>query len=187
MKSKKLVIGFSLLLALVMMLTLTSVSFAETNGYGGKPGDNGEEELFCVDGYVINHRELPVDGTKTEPPLVVELVDETGAVLQTVDVDEDGYFKFEDLAEGNYNFRMQLPTDWDSIVPPAPRDGVAETGLTMMEVPDGPHAGKCWGIVFKIRRLFDVTVIKWEEDLNGAVNDVALISIVIEGTIICLI
>jgi len=42
---------------------------------------------------------------------------------------------------------------------------VAETGMTELTEKDG-----CYRIVFKIRRLFDLTVLKWEELLNATVR-----------------
>ena len=61
---------------------------------------------------------------------------------------------------------MQLPQDWAGIVPEAARGGVAETGSTYLEKRDSKH---CHVVVFKIKREFDVTVLKWEEKQDGTV------------------
>ena len=45
--------------------------------------------------------------------------------------------------------------------------GVAETGWTQLEGRKGKH---CHVVVFKIVRQFDVTVLKWEEKLDGSVK-----------------
>lgn len=156
-KSRKFSVMFAVAAAMVMLMV-----FAGAASAGGDTPTKGP--YICVDGYVINHREMPVNGTKTEPPLVVEAVDSTGAAVP-MNVDANGYFKFKELAPGDYNFRLPLPTDWDGIVPKADRGGVAETGVTTFKEKDG-----CYRIVFKIRRLFDVTVIKWEELLDGTVR-----------------
>jgi hypothetical protein len=50
-------------------------------------------------------------------------------------------------------------------VPHAERGEVAETGIVQMDAQNG-----CYRIVFKIRRLFDLTVLKWEELLDGTVQ-----------------
>jgi hypothetical protein len=81
---------------------------------------------------------------------------------------EEGYFKFTNLSEGEWNFLLYLPTDWEGIVPVAERGGVAETGLTYLKAKTDPK--DCYRIVFKVRRVFDVTVIKWEELLDGTVR-----------------
>jgi hypothetical protein len=146
--------------ALVMLFAFSSIVFA-----GGDTPANGP--VVCVDGYVINHRELAVDGTKTTPSLLVDAVDATGATI-TVPVDSKGYFKFEKLPAGDWNFKSQLPADWEGIVPVAARGGVAETGVTALAEKKDPK--DCYRIVFKIRRVFDVTVIKWEELLDGTVR-----------------
>ena len=66
-----------------------------------------------------------------------------------------------------YNFKMQLPQDWAGIVPEADRGGVAKTGWTQLEGRDAKH---CHVVVFKIKREFDVTVLKWEENQDGTVE-----------------
>jgi LysM repeat protein len=157
--NRKLMIVVAMAAALVMLFTLSSVAFAG--------GEAPQEGTICVDGYVINHREVPVDGTKTDPALMVEAVDANAASMMAA-VDADGYFKFEKLTPGDWNFKLQLPADWDGIVPAAERGGVAETGNTPLE--EREDADDCYRIVFKIRRLFDITVIKWEELLDGSVQ-----------------
>ena len=52
-------------------------------------------KTICVDGYVINHREIAVDGTKTDPALYVEAVGANGTYSATVA--SNGYFKFKSL------------------------------------------------------------------------------------------
>ena len=122
-------------------------------------------DTVCVTGYVINHRELAVDGTQFTPPLRVEAVPAGGGPSYFADVDSNGFFKFENLPVGDYNFRMQLPPGWDGLVPTTARGGVAETGITTLE-----KQSDCYHIVFKIRRLFDLTVIKWEELHNATIQ-----------------
>jgi hypothetical protein len=139
--------------ALVMLFVLTSVAFAGSD----------TTKTICVDGYVINHRELAVDGTKTTPPLYVEAVGASGTYSATVA--SNGYFKFEDLPEGEWNFQLQLPEGWEGIVPAAEVAGIAETGVTQF---DGQDA--CYRIVFKVRRVFGIMVVKWEELLDGTVQ-----------------
>jgi hypothetical protein len=116
-----------------------------------------------VHGWVINHRELPVDGTRTPPPLAVSAVAPDGTVV-TSPVGSDGYFRFS-LAPDVWNFHMQLPADWDGIVPLAGRAGLASTGCTPL-----PGNAQPYLIIFKIRRLFDVTALKWEESPSGTVQ-----------------
>ena len=97
-------------------------------------------------------------------PCRVEAVDASGQSV-FADVDSNGYFKFENLPVGDSNFRMQLPEGWDGLVPTTAVGGVAEAGVTKLEKhKDG------YRIVFKIRRVFDLTVIKWEELLNATVQ-----------------
>ncbi|MBE2233342.1 MAG: hypothetical protein IAE85_07600, partial [Anaerolinea sp.] len=161
----------SLVIAFITAVTtlffaITSVSFAAGGGDTDRP-------TVCVSGFVINHRENPVDGTKFDPPLMihvegVESPELTSSVIvsDTVAVAADGSYSFTDLPAGlYYNFTMQLPPDWDGIVPAAPRNGVAESGYTLLNERKG-----CHDVLFKIRRWFDVTVLKWEELQNGAVQ-----------------
>lgn len=124
-------------------------------------GNEKADGVICVDGYVINHREIAVDGSKVE--LFVEAVG-ANQTFRTA-VGSDGYFKFTDLPAGDYNFLLDLPADWEGIVPEAGRGGVAETGVTPLSEQDA-----CYRIVFKIRRVFDVIVIKWEELLDFTVR-----------------
>lgn len=148
--------------ALLMLLMVGSVAFAD--GPTTTTTTEVAKGEVCVDGYVINHRELPVDGTKTTPPLVVEAVDANGNVVARDEVDANGYFKFEYLSAGFYNFRLQLPPGWEGIVPEVSIGGLAETGLTEFAKNE-----KCYRILFKIRRITEVPVIKWEEALDGTV------------------
>jgi hypothetical protein len=171
MKHRPIVLG--LVVALIMLLSLASAAFADgptttTNDIAQAKG------AVCVDGYVINHREMPVDGTKTNPPLVVEAVrganastDAAAAAVGPLQasVGADGYFKFTDLPAGDWNFQLQLPEEWEGIVPAASVGGVAETGLTTFAERKG-----CYRIVFKVRRLIEIVVLKWEEGLDGTVT-----------------
>ncbi len=116
-----------------------------------------------VRGWVINHRELPVDGTRTPAPLVVTAIASDGALV-AAPVGSDGYFQL-DLTPDVWDFQMQLPADWDGIVPLAGRAGLASTGCTPL-----PGNAQPYLILFKIRRLFDVTALKWEELPNGVVQ-----------------
>ena len=191
---------FMLLVALVavlaMSVAMTGVSFAG----GDEPTTDGP--TICVSGYVINHREQPVDGTRFTPGLAVyafgmpatmypaamadfpagfayvvaldavvdgpELASPDGApmVRARAAVGAEGKYEFKDLPAGYYyNFAMPLPADWDSIVPEAPRNGIAWTGWTKLDERKG-----CHDVLFKIRRWFDVTVLKWEELRDGSVR-----------------
>jgi hypothetical protein len=214
-KYRKLMIVVSLIAALTMLATMTGVSSAAGGG-----GNNDKEETTCVVGYVINHREVPVDGTNelfidennpddeglfveavrggmedaaaaaaapveataamtaTAPMTATEAVTAPVAAEAPVEaapveplgswVDEHGYFEIEDLAVGDWNFTMDLvDTDFAGIVPLADRNGVAKTGDTYLEERDEKH---CHVVVFKIKREFDVTVLKWEEKLDGTVQ-----------------
>jgi hypothetical protein len=116
-----------------------------------------------VQGWVINHRELPVDGTRTPAPLALSAVGSDGAQV-TAPVASNGYFQLK-LAPGVWDFQMQLPESWDGIVPVAARAGLARTGCTSLAGRSEPYL-----IVFKIRRLFDVTALKWEDLPNGVVQ-----------------
>jgi hypothetical protein len=156
--------------ALLMMLLVGSVAFADGPVAGGA-GPEQEKGEVCVDGYVINHREQPVDGTKTNPPLVVEAIlgenpanRAPGQVVATAPVGKDGYFKFPSLPAGFLAFRLQLPEGWDGIVPEIRIGGVADTGFTEFKA-----STACYRIVFKIRRLVTIPVLKWEERLDGTV------------------
>jgi hypothetical protein len=151
--SKRVFVGGAAILAALLMVVMLA-GFASA----------GSADTVCMTGYVINHREIVVDGTKFTPTLRVEAVNASGQSV-FADVDSSGYFKFEKLPVGDYNFRMQLPEGWDALVPTTERGGIAETGVTKLE-----KKSDCYRIVFKIRRLFDITVIKWEELLNATVQ-----------------
>lgn len=116
-----------------------------------------------VHGWVINHRELPVDGTRTPAPLAVTAIASDGALVNAP-VGSDGYFQLN-LAPDVWDFQMQLPADWDGIVPIAARAGLASTGCTPLPGNSQPYL-----ILFKIRRVFDITALKWEELPNGVVQ-----------------
>lgn len=154
-----------LLKVAVILAALLAIVLSAGWGVAAAGGDdNGSPRgTVCVDGYVINHREVPVDGTRALPPLVVQASGPGGPA--TASVDSQGYFKFDNLPAGQWQFSLPLPTDWDGIVPQAGRGGVAQMIPTLLEPKDG-----CYRIVFKIRRLFDITVIKWEESLDGTVS-----------------
>ena len=64
--NRKLMILVALIAALTMLATMTGVSFAAGGGTGQT------EDTTCVVGWVINHRELPVDGTKFDPQLPIK-------------------------------------------------------------------------------------------------------------------
>lgn len=154
---RTLTLAIALAAALVMLFGLSSVAFA---------GGTDTADTVCVDGYVINHREQPVDGTRTDPPLAVVAIGSSGTFTATVGA--DGYFKFKDpnLPADQWNFQLQLPPGWQGIVPVTKQAGdVAETGTAVLTKQPG-----CYRIMFKIRRVFDVMVIKWEELLDGTVQ-----------------
>ncbi|MER2598262.1 MAG: LysM domain-containing protein [Caldilineales bacterium] len=163
---------FAVLLAAValfaLMLATTTAAFASGEG-PTKPAPT-----ICVSGYVINHREDPVDGTKFDPPLMVnmmtaESLDQAKAgkfEVENVTIGADGKYHFEGLAAGLvYNFSIDLPEDWDGIVPLADKGGTAETGWTFL-----PERKGCYDVLFKIRRWYHVIVLKWEEQRNGTVS-----------------
>ena len=91
--NRKFAFVVALAAALVMLFMMSSIAFA---------GDDTTKTI-CVDGYVINHRELAVDGTKTEPPLIVEAVSANGKY--TAEVGSNGYFKFKEP----FRRRLGLP------------------------------------------------------------------------------
>jgi LysM repeat protein len=111
---------------------------------------------------------LPVDGDKIAELLgqewTVVAEDADGNLVEAV-VDKNGYFKFEELPVGEWNFMLDLPDQWEGIVPAADLGEIAETGLTQFDKKDG-----CYRIVFKIKRLFLLPVTKWEELLDGTVQ-----------------
>ncbi len=153
-KHRRFVLVAAFAAAMVLLLALGTVAFAGAD----------DSKTACVDGYVINHRELPVDGSQVA--LEVVAVDANGTVFDTTaPVDKDGYFKFEELPVGDWDFQLQLPADWEGIVPLAGRAGLASTGLTAIAEQE-----KCHRIVFKIRRVYDVIVVKWEELQDGTVQ-----------------
>jgi hypothetical protein len=155
-RNRSLAFALALVVALAVFVVFAGAALA-----AGGDDTKATTDVICVDGYVINHRELAVNGTKVD--LAVEAVSATGTYSATVDA--NGYFKFKDIPAGDYNFRMQLPDGWEGIVPQADRAGIAETGITTLKTKDG-----CYRIVFKIRRVFDVIVIKWEELLDFTVR-----------------
>lgn len=189
-KSRKLMLVLALVAALTMLMAMTSSTFAG----GDEPPAAGA--TVCVSSFVINHREQPVNGTKFDPQLTVYAIgvsvddasalpdmaaqladaealaslatgaDSTGIVFEAAPVGADGSYKFKELPAGYYYiFALPLPVDWDSIVPAAGRGSVAFTSWTQLNKRDG-----CHDVLFKIRRWFDVTVLKWEELRNGAVQ-----------------
>lgn len=155
------------LTAAALMLLIGSVAFADgpttTETVPIAPAVQ-QAKPVCIDGYVINHREQPVDGTKTNPPLVVQATGTGGTFTDAVD--KNGYFSFTNLAAGSYNIQLQLPAGWDGLVPVVGEGGLAETGPTQF---DFVSSKKCYRIVFKIRRLVTIPVLKWEERLDGTV------------------
>ena len=62
---------------------------------------------------------------------------------------------------------MQLPADWAGIVPEADR---GEHGRDRLDPAGEARSKNCHVVVFKIKREFDVTVLKWEELQNGTVQ-----------------
>ena len=136
---------------------------AETPGACSAPADPLAGGPVVVQGWVINHRELVVDGTRTSAPLRIDAISSAGSVVSAT-VAANGFFKVI-LTPDVWNFSLQLPADWDGIVPLAPRGGLAITGCTPLAGQKSPYL-----IVFKIRRLFDVTAQKWEELTGGAVQ-----------------
>lgn len=190
-KSRKFMLVLAVFAALAMLMSLASISFA-----GGEEPTDGK--TVCVSGYVINHREQPVDGTKFEPVMTVYALTFASAdaaaapdmsaipdaealsslaaadaeaagwrIAGTAEVAANGSYKFDALpADQEYYFALPLPADWDGIVPAAPRGGIAWTDATLLK----EQGTKCYDVLFKIRRWFDVTVLKWEELQNGTVQ-----------------
>lgn len=70
-KSGKFMLVVALVAVLAMCMAMAGVSFA---GGGKKPTNGAKGPTVCVSGYVINHREQPVDGTKWTPALTIEAV-----------------------------------------------------------------------------------------------------------------
>lgn len=145
--------------ALLMMLVVGSVAFAD----GPTAAQNGAKDV-CVDGYVINHREQPVDGSQVRLQVWAVPEGATSPVM-TADVDKDGYFKFKGLAPGSYDFQLQLPAGWEGIVPQVGEAGLARTGFTQFDA-----SATCYRILFKVRRIVEIPVLKWEERLDGTVT-----------------
>ena len=83
--NRKLAFVVAFAAALVMLFMMSSVAFAGSD----------TTKTICVDGYVINHREMAVNGTKTDPALYVEAVGANGTYSATVA--SNGYFKFKTL------------------------------------------------------------------------------------------
>ena len=149
------------------------ITNSDTNPDNPPPPDEDGSKTVCVDGYVINHQELPVDGTRVEMgyelfPLIVTATNEDGETF-TAAVDEDGYFKFEALdAAKSYKFSLDLPAGWQGIVPATTlTDGTDDpvTGFTHFD-----ESETCYKIVFKIKRLVTIPVLKWEEKLDGTLR-----------------
>ena len=197
--NRQVTLVIALVTALTALFTITSVSFAGS-------GEGTKRQTVCVSGYVINHREQPVDGTQFDPQLRIYAfarrasdmasLPDLEADAQTLDalemlsasttvadgdtevdgtmrwpmalVGSDGSYEFPALRAGYYyKFALALPNgDWDSIVPEAPRGGVAWTPWTKLD----EQGSTCYDVLFKIRRWFDVTVLKWEELRNGIVQ-----------------
>jgi len=189
-KSRKLMLVLALVAVLAMLTAMAGTALAG----GDQPTSDGK--TVCVSGFVINHRENPVDGTKFDPQLTVyaigysaadasELPDvaaqfadpealstlassaeASGVIVATAPVGTNGSYEFKDLPAGYYYiFALPLPADWDGIVPAAGRGSIAFTNWTQLVEKKG-----CYDVLFKIRRWFDVTVLKWEELQNGAVQ-----------------
>jgi len=168
--------------ALLLVLLVGSVAFADGPTTGSAAPAQTEVakpvKPVCVDGYVINHREKPVDGTEFDPQLAVtavrgkaanEAADAAGKVLATALVDAKGYFRFTGLpSDTPISFQLQLPDGWDGIVPQVRVGGLAQTTPTSFTYND--DVNYCYRIVFKIRRLVTLTVFKWEERLDGTVQ-----------------
>lgn len=160
-----------LIIALILAFTLvTPVASAQSAGLKAPPAGAcppspqplGAGEI-TVQGWVINHREQAVDGARTTSALRIDAISSAGIVASTP-VDASGFFRLA-LTPDVWNFSVQLPTDWDGIVPVAPRSGLAITGCTPLTSQKAPYI-----VVFKIRRLFDVTARKWEELAGGTVQ-----------------
>lgn len=154
-----------LLLALVLTPGMTTAVAASGDAPTACPAPT--EPLAAgpviVQGWVINHRELPVDGGRTPTPLAISALGSDGATVSAA-VGSNGFFQLN-LTPGVWDFQMQLPEGWDGIVPVADRAGLANTGCTPL-----PGRSQPYLIVFKIRRLFDITALKWEELPNGVVQ-----------------
>jgi len=238
----------TLVATVLLVLVFSSVAFADGTEGKDRQEENGKYvPAICIQGVVIDHREHPVDGTRTDPPLVVRAVpvvmdsvldasepmtstepmtdtvpveptqemtptqeiapteeltptqeiapteeltptqeiapEKGGEPLQdgyTANVDKEGRFWFKDLPEGTYDFVLQLPEGWEGIVPLAERGGIASTGATELKAikvskdgkygDDDKEGKKCYPIIFKLRRVFDVIVIKWEENWDATVT-----------------
>lgn len=162
----------AILLAIVLALVLTAVptALAQTASPPATelaacpaPDEPLATGSVVIQGWAINHRELTVDGKRTSSPLQINAISSAGVVV-SAPVAANGYFKLT-LVPDVWNFSLQLPADWDGIVPLAPRGGLSVTGCTPLAGQKSPYL-----IVFKIRRLIDVTAQKWEELAGGEVQ-----------------
>lgn len=149
-------------LSLVIALAAVAVFFVVT----GLASAQVPVKTTSVCGIVVNHQHNPVDGTRTTPPLVVQAVGGAAPAVQA-NVDANGQFRFDKLAVGQWDFQMQLPEEWDGLVPVTNEGELAKTGLTNLEE---RTPANCHKVLFKIRRNITITIIKWEELLNGTVQ-----------------
>jgi hypothetical protein len=156
-RDRKLVWVVALITTLVMTFSLAGAAFAGATVTTGP---------VVVTGYVIDQDENPVDGTQV--PLTVSAVSTVAGSIPST-VEQNGSFSFTGLAEGQWNFELQLPQEWDGIAPVTSEGGLAQTGLTELTLANMPPGPGFYRIVFKIRRLFNLTVIKWLVQNDGSV------------------
>lgn len=152
-----------ILVAVLLAMPITAAASGDAPTSCTTPDKTLAAGPVVVQGWVINHREQPVDGGRTPTPLSVTAIAADGAAVNAP-VASSGFFQLT-LTPGVWDFQMQLPEGWDGIVPVAGRASLARTGCTAL-----PGRAQPYLIVFKIRRLFDVTALKWEEMPNGAVQ-----------------
>ncbi len=171
--------------ALLMLLMVGSVAFADGPTTAGTvPAEQVVTDVkpVCVDGYVINHRENPIDGSKMLPKdangnpvyLMVTASWAINGAPNTVSatVDKKGYFKFANLPKDTpIVFSIDLPDGWFGIAPEMlTSGGTARTNPTKFKWNSDYADDYCYRIVFKIKRVVSIKVYKWEERLDGTVR-----------------
>ena len=193
-KRRRFTILVAVFAALTMLFTMASVSFAggedgtdETicvNGYVINHREQAVDGTQFTPGMKVYAIGVPATYDAAELPdlsaevssvdqldqLAAGSADEantTGILVAVAEVGSNGYWEFKELPAGfYYAFALPLPVDWDGIVPAAHRNGIAWTGWAKLD----ENGTTCYNILFKIRRWFDVTVIKWEELMDGTVQ-----------------
>ena len=140
-------------LALAMLIPVVSAYAAGSSAHDVQQEAPGPVPLdvLCVKGSVINFDETPlgagwrVTATPIDPP---------GPVVETT-TDDHGWFKFENLSVGKWDFALTLQESWEPVTP-------ANFSVTI-DYGDDKH---CAEIRFKVKRPVKVTVIKIDDQHN---------------------